>query len=765
MDIKDFEPLFGSWYEEGLIGSGSFGKVYKIKREEYGTTYYSALKWISIPQEESELKQLRYDGMDDDSISGYYKALIGSLTTEIQIMSQLRGHSNIISYEDHQIIPKKGSFGYDVFIRMELLTSLSEYYCNRPCSREDLIRLGIDLCNALEFCQKYNIIHRDIKPANIFVTENGDFKLGDFGIARQLEHTVTALSKKGTYSYMAPEVYKGERYNSSIDIYSLGIVMYKQSNGGRLPFLPLAPHQVTPDDNEKSLVRRMSGQLMPLPQHAEGRLGEIILKACAYDPKNRYSRPKQMRDELQAIQYSQKEMKFACKGDDDLDTMESSNRGMPQPPQFPEETEMAGFGEHPEMQGKQMGKRAANGELKEPQEPTHSAFDNQGTSRSPMDKTESGMGHYFENVDTGAGNGPSKPPKEKSRGKIYSVLGGLLALTAVIFFICRVATGKAESTKAETVVSKATATPEQMQQADNAQSTADNSAQFSDDSELATDALAHNTLTAGDVNKGIIAAGSNFTLVLNSDHTVTKIGGDSTISTKGWTGIMQISAYDDHAVGLCANGRLVYTGNNADGACDVGNWSDIKQVVTGYHFTAALTNSGEVLYTGFHKNGQDDCEEWTGIVKLFEGEDHIVGLKSNGTLVSAGYNGYNQQDISGLSNIVDGEAMSQTTFAVDSEGNAYAIGKDWAGENNVNSWINIVAIVGGDEHTVGLHSDGTVVAVGSDKFGQCDVEPWTDIVSIGAGQFHTIGVKSDGTLVATGKNSSGQCNVSGYKLW
>lgn len=73
-----------------------------------------------------------------------------------------------------------------------------------------MIRLGIDICKALELCQKYNVIHRDIKPENIFVSGSGDFKLGDFGIARTIERASSGLSKKGTYNYMAPEVYRGK---------------------------------------------------------------------------------------------------------------------------------------------------------------------------------------------------------------------------------------------------------------------------------------------------------------------------------------------------------------------------------------------------------------------------------------------------------------------------------------------------------------------------------------------------------------------------
>ena len=93
-------------------------------------------------------------------------------------MSKLKGNSNVVSYENHQVIPHKGGIGWDILIQMEHLTPLNEYTRKHTITRQDVIKLGIDLCKALELCQKYNIIHRDVKPENIFISDAGDFKLG-----------------------------------------------------------------------------------------------------------------------------------------------------------------------------------------------------------------------------------------------------------------------------------------------------------------------------------------------------------------------------------------------------------------------------------------------------------------------------------------------------------------------------------------------------------------------------------------------------------
>ena len=296
--IKKFEPLFGEWYVEDIIGAGSFGRVYKIYREELGNRFYSALKYISLPADSNEMKQLRADGMDEQSISAYYFTMARDISSETTLMNKLRGNTNIVSFEDSKVVPKPNGIGYDIFIRMELLDSLTNRMVEKTLSINEVAKLGIDICTALMLCAKYGIIHRDIKPDNIFISPNGDYKLGDFGIARQLEKTATFMSKKGTYNYMAPEVYKGEKYGATCDLYSLGLVMYRLLNKGRLPFLPEAPNPITANDREEALKRRFTGEKLPAPCNADEELSAIVLKACAYDPKDRFASAEAMRTAL-----------------------------------------------------------------------------------------------------------------------------------------------------------------------------------------------------------------------------------------------------------------------------------------------------------------------------------------------------------------------------------------------------------------------------------------------------------------------------------
>lgn len=234
---KRYEPFFGSWYIKRFIGKGSYGKVFEVERKDaFGTVYTGALKAITVLTSEDELEDLLANGMDRDSASTYFRNYAEGLNREIALMSRLKGHSNIVSYEDHDIQPHEDGMGWDMLIRMELLTPITIFQkANKTFTRRQVIQLGIDLCRALEVCQKYNIIHRDIKPANIFLSETGDFKLGDFGVARIASATTGASTRAGTVNYMAPEVFRGEKYTSNVDIYSLGLVMYQLLNANRMP--------------------------------------------------------------------------------------------------------------------------------------------------------------------------------------------------------------------------------------------------------------------------------------------------------------------------------------------------------------------------------------------------------------------------------------------------------------------------------------------------------------------------------------------------
>lgn len=303
MDREHPVSPWAEWKIVEKIGEGSFGKVYKAQRSERGKFFYSAIKVINIPGSQSELNSVRSEAGDDQSVREYFRNLVEECIQEISTMEYFRGNSHIVSVEDFKVMEYLDDIGWEISIRMEYLTSFMDYCAEKQLTEKDVIKLGFDLSKALGYCRKLNIIHRDIKPENIFVSRFGDFKLGDFGIARELERTMSSFSKKGTYSYMAPEMYKGEKYDSRVDIYSLGIVLYKLMNRNRLPFLNLEKQFITYRDKENALARRMSGEPLKKPADAGEMFSRIILKACAYRPEDRYQTPEEFYNDLDDLQH------------------------------------------------------------------------------------------------------------------------------------------------------------------------------------------------------------------------------------------------------------------------------------------------------------------------------------------------------------------------------------------------------------------------------------------------------------------------------
>lgn len=298
-DIYKYQPLWGNWYIDMPIGKGSFGSVYKIIREELGHTYTSAVKIISIPSEDQYREAEASFGHDEATLSGYFEDIVKNIVNEVNMLYSLSGNSNIVAYQDHKVVKKEDGIGWDVLIRMEYVTSLRKYLVDRQMTREEIVRLGIDICTALELCSKKGIIHRDIKDENIFINEDGIFKIGDFGIAKELSKSGRAASMRGTPLYMAPEVFRGDKYDAAVDIYSLGIVLYKLMNNGRMPFMPPYPQAIRFKDSEEALEKRMMGQNLPMPARSGESIGKIVLKACAYKAEDRYKKASEMKRELE----------------------------------------------------------------------------------------------------------------------------------------------------------------------------------------------------------------------------------------------------------------------------------------------------------------------------------------------------------------------------------------------------------------------------------------------------------------------------------
>ena len=296
---KEIRLPWPGWTIGKYLGAGGYGKVYEIERTLSGVRERAALKVVSRPADDAEIEACYENGYDQASMKASYEEEIQRYVKEYELMKDLQGQTNIVSCDDFAVVPRKDGIGGQIFIRMELLTPLQKATMptkQSMLSESEVIRLGKDICKALILCEARHIIHRDIKPENILISKFGDYKLGDFGVARVQDHTTNA-TKMGTHGYAAPEVEHGQKYGKEADIYSLGITLYWLLNNRRMPFLN-ADEPVTAMKNQEALRRRYEGEKLPAPKNGSQKLKQIVLKACAYRPVDRYRSAQELYDAL-----------------------------------------------------------------------------------------------------------------------------------------------------------------------------------------------------------------------------------------------------------------------------------------------------------------------------------------------------------------------------------------------------------------------------------------------------------------------------------
>ena len=302
MQMENFENIRLPWPDWKIVkylGGGAYGKVYEIERNISGMQERAALKIVSRPKDESEIEEDDKNGYDHESIVAKYTEILQDYIQEYKLMKELQGQSNIVSCDDFALEKNPNGIGGKIYIRMELLTPLQKVTKERILSDEEVIKLGKDICKALILCENRNIIHRDIKPDNVMISSFGDYKLGDFGVSKVMGHT-TAGTMTGTEGYIAPEVLHMEKYGKEVDIYSLGIVMYWLLNNRRMPFIE-ATGKLTPSKVNEASMRRYQGEKIPAPYNGSAELKWIVLKACEYRSKDRYTSAQEMYDALDSL--------------------------------------------------------------------------------------------------------------------------------------------------------------------------------------------------------------------------------------------------------------------------------------------------------------------------------------------------------------------------------------------------------------------------------------------------------------------------------
>ncbi|MGB0714973.1 MAG: protein kinase domain-containing protein, partial [Phycisphaerae bacterium] len=149
-----------------------------------------------------------------------------------------------------------------------------------------VVRIGIDLCNALDYAQANGITHRDIKPSNVLVGQNATVKLADFGVALNLAHNPDPVDVAGTKHYMAPEILERRvAADETADVYSLGVTLYE------LATHVLPPETVADSDSSSTRINELPDDVI-----------RVLKKAYAANRDERYPSFRTLRDALTALE-------------------------------------------------------------------------------------------------------------------------------------------------------------------------------------------------------------------------------------------------------------------------------------------------------------------------------------------------------------------------------------------------------------------------------------------------------------------------------
>ncbi len=299
---NSLNPVFGEWYTDRQLGTGTDGKVFSIYRQKYdGTREKSVLKIIRLGENREEKRNLfaEADNIVIENEEEYYSKIISNITDNVRTLMESDKGRYFVRYEDMELRKASDGKGRLILLKLEEMRSLTDLLKEFSFTLEETLRLGISVCKSLIKCRSFGYIYPNLKPENILFDRNGVCKLGDFGTFSLLEPAKTGVAYKRTQYYMAPEFIKTGNVNSTVDTYALGLVLFMLTNRNRLPFSEEYPNKVTINSLNEGVQKRSAGIAIPEPLLASDELKKIIAKACAYRPSERYFTPEQMLSDLQ----------------------------------------------------------------------------------------------------------------------------------------------------------------------------------------------------------------------------------------------------------------------------------------------------------------------------------------------------------------------------------------------------------------------------------------------------------------------------------
>ena len=240
------------------------------------------VKIIAVPASQAQLEALLLTGAykNPGEAVDYFRALADGITEEAELLQKMSKLEGFLPYEGYQIVPMGDNhIGYYVYLVGSYKRSLDKFIRrNTDNACADALNLGVHLSRALAACRRSGNLYIDLKPTNVFISDDGEYRIGDLGFVPLDSLSYTVLPAKFKGSYCPPEVLDPmNTLNDTVDTYALGMILFQLCNHGKLPEALENPADV-----------------YPLPDCSNTELLAIIMKAIDPNPENRFHDPAEM---------------------------------------------------------------------------------------------------------------------------------------------------------------------------------------------------------------------------------------------------------------------------------------------------------------------------------------------------------------------------------------------------------------------------------------------------------------------------------------
>ena len=236
------------------------------------------VKIISVPASQVQLEALLLAGAYQNPAEAmdYFKELAEGIVKEAEFLKKISKLEGFVSYDAWQIVPMEDNrLGYQVYLLSSYRRSLEKFMRRNPVTHLAAVNLGLDLCAAMAICRRAGRVCVDLKPSNIFISEDKEYRIGDLGFASLRKLKYIGMPSKYISAYTAPELLDPmSTLNATVDIYAAGMILYQIYNNGQLPY----------EDHA-------SAEVYPTPENADNEMAEIIMKAIAPNPEDRWQDP------------------------------------------------------------------------------------------------------------------------------------------------------------------------------------------------------------------------------------------------------------------------------------------------------------------------------------------------------------------------------------------------------------------------------------------------------------------------------------------